>query len=149
MADDLSDLDLLAFRFFKLFARYESRLKDQGFFTVGKKTREIAVNWDRFANERVGADYLKELGTARGAADYILGMPPKRQASDDEVHIYWAEVAPDDKSVQALFSHLRRMRNNLFHGAKFSDDWIDPDRSAALLSNGLQILEVFKGRLGM
>lgn len=148
MADDMNKLDLLAFRFFKLFARYESRLKEFGFFHV-RPNGEIAVAWDRFANERIGTGYWEQLGNAREAADFILQAPPKKQVVNTQGRIDWAEVDPTDKSVQALFSHLRRMRNNLFHGAKFGDDWVDPVRSTALLSSGLQVLEVFKGRLGM
>ena len=48
-----SHLDDLAFRFFKLFAQYESTMKERGFFRVIRQD-QILVDWDRFANEIVG-----------------------------------------------------------------------------------------------
>jgi hypothetical protein len=72
------ELDQLAFRFFKLFAQYESALKEQGLFA--ELRGNISVNWDNFANERVGKTFLDDLGTDRAAAEYILAQPPKRQA---------------------------------------------------------------------
>ena len=148
MDQQLSSLDLLAFRFFKLFARYESRLKEQQYFKVVHGS-DIELEWDRFARDVIGKNFLDLLGSSRFAAEYILEHPPKRQSVGHHGRIEWTDVPATDKSVQALFGHLRRMRNNLFHGAKFGDDWVDPERSEKLLSSGLAVLEVFKARLGM
>ncbi len=141
-------LDGLAFRFFKLFARYESELKTQGFFAVSK-SGTIVVDWDRFANERVGPNFLADLGVNSGAARYILDHPPKKQAVDEHGQIVWAAVSNKDQSVQALFGHLSRIRNNLFHGAKFNGTWFDPERSQSLLGHGLRVLEQFQHRAGL
>ena len=135
-------LDQIAFRFFKLFARYESTLKERGFFNANKGN--IFVDWDRFANEIIGRNYLNDLGEVASEAVYILEYPPKKQAVDNFGNIIWAEVPNDDRSVQALFSHIRRMRNNLFHGAKFNGEWFDPKRSQQLLKAGLSILEHYR-----
>ena len=136
------DLDRLAFRFFKLFAQYESTLKERDYFRV--QNGRIAVDWGRFANEAIGPGFLDALGEKREAAQFILDAPPKRQAVNDQNKIIWAEVRNDDKSVQALFGHINRMRNNLYHGAKFNGSWFDPDRSKALLEKGLVILEHYR-----
>jgi hypothetical protein len=53
--------------------------------------------------------------------DHILDEPPKKQGPNGENKIVWLDVAANDKSAQALFSHIRRMRNNLYHGGKFND----------------------------
>lgn len=53
-------LDKLAFRFFKLFAQYESSLKERGFFFVNSRGR-IFVDWSRFAKEVIGQDFRNYL----------------------------------------------------------------------------------------
>ncbi|PCI67314.1 MAG: hypothetical protein COB26_10205 [Piscirickettsiaceae bacterium] len=137
-------LDNLAFLFFKLFAQYESYLKDHGYFST-TKSGNIIVDWDRFVNENIGSDFIKQLGDNVDSADYILSNPPMRQVPDTNNRIIWKEVPNNDKSVQMLFSHISRIRNNLFHGAKLHGTWFDPNRSKKLLSNGLTVLNNFKG----
>ena len=102
------------------------------------------MDWDRFANEVVGSSFLEGLGKKREAAEFIFDAPPKKQTVNDQNKIIWAEVKNDDRSVQALFGHISRMRNNLFHGAKFNGTWFDPDRSKALLEKGLVVLEHYQ-----
>lgn len=55
------ELDQMAFKFFKLFAQYESALKELRFF-VANPRGGVIVDWDRFAKERIGSGYLTELG---------------------------------------------------------------------------------------
>lgn len=140
-------LDNLAFRFFKLFAQYESTMKERDFFKV-ENNDQILVDWDRFAKEVVGRNFRNDLGEHASAADYILQNPPMRQAVNTERKIVWKEVPNNDKSVQMLFSHIRRVRNNLFHGAKFNDTWFAPERSKRLLENSLLVLEHYRAWLG-
>jgi hypothetical protein len=140
-------LDKLAFRFFKLFAQYESTLKERDYFL--ERNGRIEVDWSRFANELVGTRVRQELGAVSESANYILQNPPKRQAVNDDGKIIWQAVPNRDQSVQALFGHICRMRNNLFHGAKFNGTWFDPDRSRALLEHGLVVLDHYKDLLGV
>ena len=137
-------LDSLAFKFFKLFAQYESSLKSENYFQTNGSGK-ILVDWDRFANERIGSGYLDELGDKAEAAHYILEQPPKKQVVGSGGQIEWQEVPNTEKSVQILFGHISRIRNNLYHGAKFNGTWFDPERSYELLKYGLVILEHFKG----
>lgn len=136
-------LDNLAFRFFKLFAQYESTLKERGFFRADNRAR-ISVDWGRFANEVVGEDFGNHLGEQASAADYILQYPPMRQSVNNAGKIIWEEVSNADRSVQMLFSHICRVRNNLFHGAKFNHTWFDPERSKQLLESSLTVLEHYR-----
>lgn len=141
------DLDQLAFSFFKLFAQYESTLKENGFFQADK-SGNVFVDWDRFANEVVGKNFKAELGALALSAEYILDQPPKKQVADGG-KIVWADVPATDKSVQILFGHICRVRNNLFHGAKFNGTWFDPERSKALLTHALAVLEYFRKKAGV
>jgi len=137
------NLDQLAFRFFKLFAQFESTMKERGFFRLERNGR-IAVDWNRFANEVAGPEVRQQLKVHKVDVDYILHNPPMRQSANSNKQIIWVEVFPGDESAQALFGHICRIRNNLFHGAKFNDTWFDPIRSKALLTKGLQVLEYYR-----
>lgn len=139
------ELDQLAFKFFKLFAQYESTLKSENYFQTNGSGR-ILVDWDKFANEKVGSDFLVNLGDKAEAANYILEHPPKKQIVGAEGRIEWQEVPSTERSVQILFGHISRIRNNLYHGAKFNGTWFDPDRSSRLLENSLVVLEHFKSK---
>ena len=141
------ELDLLAFKFFKLFARYESSLKERGFFVANRG--QVTVDWDRYANEEIGNTFLAELGHAQNAAMYILENPPKKQSANAANEIEWVDVPNNERCVQILFAHICRIRNNLYHGAKFNGTWFDPERSKLLLSNALLVLENYKDRLGI
>lgn len=137
-------LDNLAYRFFKLFAQFESTLKERDFFRADRNGN-VLVDWDRFANEVIGKNFINNLGPLEQAAEYILSKPPMKQVVDPTMNkIIWAEVPNTDRSVQALIGHICRTRNNLFHGAKFNGSWFDPERSRLLLENGLSILEHYR-----
>jgi len=140
-------LDLLAFEFFKLFARYESSLKESGYFVVNRG--KVIVDWDRYVNQEIGNNFLDELGDAKEAAEYILNTPPKKQSANESNEIIWVDVPNNERSVQILFSHISRVRNNLYHGAKFNGTWFDPERSKLLLSNSLILLVFYENRLGI
>lgn len=137
-----SELDKLAFNFFKIIAQYEYALKVMKFVQTGRGG-QVEPDWDRFANE-IGVSLLHEPnGELSKALEYIFTQPPKRQILNKEV-IDWETVPNDERSAQMLFSHIRRVRNNLYHGGKFNGRWFDPDRSQELLGNSLIILEELK-----
>ena len=134
----MNPLDKLAFDFFKLFARYEFALKDMGYINVGRND-EPNPAWDRFANEIGEQLFSTDQDTIKESIDYILSSPPKRQVVIEGI-AQWQDVPNNERNSQALFGHIRRIRNNLFHGAKFNGTWFDPQRSEKLLSCGFNIL---------
>mgnify|MGYP007060064465 CR=1 FL=1 len=133
------ELDKLSYRFFKLFAQYEYALKAMGYGRAGKADA-AEPDRDRFANE-IGVALLQSQDQAViDARTYLLEEPPKRQVWING-SVEWADVANVERSVQILFAHIRRVRNNLYHGGKFNGRWIDPDRSEELLSKSLILLQ--------
>ena len=133
------DLDKLAYRFFKLFAQYEYALKAMGYGRAGRADA-AEPDWDRFANE-VGVALVQSQDPAViDARTYLLSEPPRRQVWING-SVEWAAVANTERSVQMLFAHIRRVRNNLYHGGKFNGRWIDPDRSEELISKSLVLLQ--------
>ena len=134
-----TQLDQISYRFFKLFAQYEYALKAMGYGRAGG-SQAAESDWDRFANE-VGVALIQSQDHAVvEARTYLLDHPPKRQVWINN-SVEWADVPNADRSVQSLFGHLRRVRNNLYHGGKFHGRWIDPDRSGELISRSLALLE--------
>jgi hypothetical protein len=77
------------------------------------------------------------------ARQYILEHPPKRQVWVNNA-VDWEQVANVERSPQMLFVHIRRVRNNLYHGGKFNGRWIDPDRSKELIGKALLILQTLE-----
>lgn len=92
-----SDLDELAFRFFKLFARYEYALKAMGFARAGSKG-QVEPDWDAFANDigQVALAFGEPEATARA---YLFEHPPKRQVLVEK-RVDWAEVSNEDRSAR-------------------------------------------------
>lgn len=134
-----AELDQLAFRFFKVFAQCEYALKAMGYGRAAHADAAEA-DWDRFANE-VGVLLVRdESQDIVAARTYLFEQPPKRQVWANG-SVAWADVPNHERSAQILFAHIRRVRNNLYHGGKFNGRWIAPDRSAELISKSLLLLE--------
>ncbi len=131
-------LDELAGKLFRVFSRTEYSLKAAG-FNNGDGPAE--ANWRKFAlavEELIAnpaSDELKE------SIEMILNKPPKKQVICNGV-IEWQDSEPTtDSQADKLLLYVRRVRNNLFHGGKFSGDyWFAPERSEALLESSLVIL---------
>lgn len=150
-SEDIDELELLAFRFFKLFAQYESAIKGQP-LVKRSGVDGFKVDWDRVANERIGREFLNLLGSKRKFALYLLDNPPQKQVLKNDDSVGWREVSTTDQTVQALFGHICRVRNNLFHGAKFdgnfSNEWaFEETRIRDLLTASLEVLEHFKEKI--
>jgi hypothetical protein len=135
-------LDTLAFNFFKLFAQYEYALKAMHFARSGSGG-QAEPDWDKFSNE-IGNLILGEANEEiTGAINYLFEYPPRKQVIC-ESELSWQEVPNNERSPQILFSHIRRVRNNLYHGGKFNGRWFDPDRSEQLISKSLVVLRALK-----
>ena len=136
-------LDRLASDLFRTFARFEYALKAAGFYQHATPHDDAAKpDWTAFA--RSVRDALNNPADAdlREAVEYILGHPPQKQIIRDET-LDWREAlpptTPGDRADLVLML-VRRVRNNLFHGGKFSAQWFDPTRSEQLLRHSLTIL---------
>lgn len=134
-----SSLDETAFRFFQLFAQFEYALKALGYGRAGNADAAEA-DWDRFANEVGQALLREEMLEIVEARNYLFDLPPKRQVWIGGA-VYWRIVPNTERSPQILFAHIRRVRNNLYHGGKFNGRWIEPDRSEELVTKALLLLQ--------
>ncbi len=134
----MSDLESLAFEFFREFARHEYCLKAVGLRKDGK---EAKANWLAYAKEKEILHLFENPPAAfKAAVDYYRADAPKKQVVVDG-RLEWDSTLPGHKSDPELFLQLVcRVRNNLFHGGKFNGHWFEPQRSVELLSHGLVIL---------
>lgn len=131
-------LERLAVRLFKEFSRFEYALKATTFHSGNGDAKP---DWRRFALsvEEVLARPTNE--PLRGAVEYILSHPPKKQVIRNGF-LDWEDSAPStDSQADRIRLYVRRVRNNLFHGGKFNGRWLAPERSEALLRHSLVILK--------
>jgi hypothetical protein len=101
--------------------------------------------WDRFSNGIGRLVMKKPNGELLDAINYLFDHPPKKQILNDGV-LSWQNVNTAERSPQILFFHIRRVRNNLYHGGKFNGRWFDPDRSVELISKSLLVLQTLQAQ---
>jgi hypothetical protein len=100
------------------------------------------ANWDRFAAEIRDAfdQRMKSDPTFCESVNYLTQHPPKEQRATAGELSWREKPAVPPGGSNAVLLYVRRVRNNLFHGGKFSHSWIDPDRSARLIRASLEVL---------
>lgn len=131
----------LAYEFLGTFARCEYALKGSGFAKGG--TTSVEANWDAFAIaidwhfRRVSDEAFKK------AVLFLLTEPPRKQILRNG-RIDW-KVSPPDPNLpkaQQVLLMIRRVRNNLFHGAKiWSPEYDNRERDIRLVEAGLLVLK--------
>jgi len=99
------------------------------------------ANWTDFAtNIDKCLLSLNELNLKR-SVQYILNNPPKKQIIKNGL-IQWSSATPSyHNQTDLLLLYVRRVRNNLFHGGKFNNNWFDYERSEELLLCSIIVLE--------
>ena len=129
------------FEFFIVFARFECAMKNNTNY-VDVRYNRVYVNWDRFTmaiSERFNQDTSEQLNSA---VNYILENPPKFQSIQNENTVWVRRNIPENTPItNQLGLHIRTIRNNLFHGGKFSGVY-EPDvsRNYRLIDSSLIIL---------
>jgi len=134
------DLDELANRMFRQFARFEYALKASR--CLIREDGRAEPNWDRFAARVCGSFEARRRADRlfRLAVKYLTGFPPREQVAERGRLKWVAKPADPAVGCAAVLLYVRRVRNNLFHGGKFSRRWIDPERSRRLINASLVIL---------
>jgi hypothetical protein len=131
----------LAFEFIGTFARYEYALKESGFAKGGAE--QVSANWDAFS---VAIDWhFRRVADLefRAAVVFLLAEPPRKQVLKDG-RVAWKESPANLASpkAQQVLLMVRRIRNNMFHGAKvWSPERGNGDRDIKLVDAGLKILK--------
>lgn len=132
----------LAYDFLGTFARCEYALKTSGFAKA--KRNSVEADWDNFAKE-VGKHFARiEDDEFKSAVAYLIAEPPRKQVLH-EGRLSWKDSPPNAKnsSAQQTLLMVRRVRNNLFHGAKIwsPERRFEGDRDERLVRSALTVLK--------
>jgi hypothetical protein len=142
--DTTIDQELLL-DFFLTFSRFEFALKNSGFYIKRRNTSlpyEARPDWDSFAQRLKDLFHTDTTKHLRDACDHLLYNPPWREVVGGNM-LGWDTTAEDESlsEIERLLRYVRRVRNNLFHGAKFSTlAELETVRNVALLEDSLVIL---------
>jgi len=130
----------LALEFLGTFARCEYALKSSGY--AKGNANEVEANWDEFATDIEWHFQRLREAPFREAVNFLLTESPRKQVLKVG-RLTWKDSPPDPqqrKSQQTLLM-VRRIRNNLFHGAKvWSPEYDNRPRDIRLLEAGLTVL---------
>lgn len=138
----------LAVTFFYDFARFECALKAAGYYSLSQAYGDeiSAANWEKFANE-VSEEFDQLLATDGAlfeSVEYLINEPPRMQIVDSGKKLGWKDRPETSGSKARKCSiYIRRVRNNLFHGGKFDDAWIPPDRNEKTITHALKVMDAF------
>lgn len=139
--DKLSVPRELAATFLVVFARFEFALKSDARFRCNGP--DARADFDRFAREladRFKSDATPELASA---VKFLLSAPPRKQIVRDR-NLDWTDGDPGGTELHRLQVYVCRVRNNLFHGAKFiPPESNDSDRDERLVRAALEVLSAF------
>lgn len=138
-----AELPKLAIDFFVVFSRFECALKRSGTYAIGNDDG-VGPDWDKFARD-LGPRFLSDV-LALDIAPVLVANPPKKQVKLDDGMLGWKDTNAVERTSD-LFVAIRRVRNNLVHGAKYQDggaghpDFVEgSERSDVLLSQSMAVM---------
>ena len=142
-----ADKDLLL-NFFLTFSCFEFALKSSGLYKPPGRNDDPNIgyraepDWDNFARGLRGRFQIASSPQLAEACEYLLLNPPWREVVANGA-LMWDTAAERDalSDVEKLIRYIRRVRNNLFHGGKFSTLPVsDRRRNAELMGYSLIVL---------
>ena len=126
-----------ALEFFYFFARFEYALKATG-FCINRNGAE--PDWNRFS-QVIEPAFINPEPFIIDSIRYISQNPPLKQVFHAG-HLEWVNSEPQtSRTSEKLLIYVRRVRNNLFHGGKFSNGYFDnTERNSLLLLHCTNLL---------
>jgi len=140
--------------FFAMFSRFECALKSGGCYKAHDvkylSHPRVEPEWKEYAKVLEGKPDIKK--KIIEAAEYLFDQPPKIQIEKDKENkrIDWEKPKKNEDmgEIDYIFTLIKSVRNNLFHGGKFmgQDPLYDlvgePERNTKLIQTSLKILEI-------
>jgi len=128
----------LVFKFFIAFSLVEKALKQTSFRRVDPGG-DVHPNWEVFSQTIDGNVNYQANPQLATAVAYLLQHPPGKQVwRNNQLAFEQTQRPPGLSDTEWLSLLVRRVRNNLFHGSKFS---FDRHRDTLLIQFSLVILE--------
>jgi hypothetical protein len=118
----LPEDQLLIFRFFALFSRWEYALKKSGEFVRRGVFGQAEADWNKYAGRWTVLSCSLNDPAFVAAREYLVTNPPKRLCLENN-ELCWQPNPRrlDEIDSEYLFRIIRDIRNNLFHGGKYHD----------------------------
>lgn len=128
----------LTLEFLATFARFEYALKRAGYASGNEQS--VQPYWNKFGKD-LATQEEDVLASVYGAAEYLEQHPPMKQVLENN-ELGWARLNSERTRIERMLFDLRTVRNNLFHGGKFSTGPVDePSRDEQLIRSCLAILD--------
>ncbi|MBE6463525.1 MAG: hypothetical protein E7005_07230 [Alphaproteobacteria bacterium] len=126
--------------FFVKFSRFEYALKKNGYYIFNKKTNIIIkTNFDKFASK------YKKNKLSDKLQDFLIYLDnnPVGKLKSDGTYDKSKESASSE--IQRLMRYITIIRNNLFHGVKYSNllGVDEHQRNKKLITNGILAIDFF------
>ena len=135
-----SEHQQIVFKFFLAFMRFEFLLKYRCYID-----NTGIVNWGQFTTQNKD-DYDRWLdsnndSTLTSVINYLNQQPPKKLIFESRKFVWKTPQNTFKRQLEILVSHIKIIRNNLFHGNKFIG--ADNGRNKELLEASLVIIDSF------
>lgn len=143
--------------FFRAFARFEQVLKEMGFRKASEDKKnlirkngepdypDVKPDWDSFARDVEKETENQKLFSAlkkNPEISYLIDNPPLHQVVRPDETLGFQKKPYTISTIEELLRAVRRVRNNLFHGAKTPfGPMNDPNRNKRLISASLTVFE--------
>ena len=127
--------------FLILYSRFEYALKKAGYLQPGVKALASLLE---FANTISASFNRNESEALDEAVNYILNDPPRVLVQNHGV-LSWSASLVEDYLVNQLVEYIRRVRNNLMHGAKYYGDIKVGSRNWQLIYSSMIIVDNWIG----
>ncbi len=136
------DKELIA-DFFFAFSRFEFALKQAGYLESIQAGADARPDWTCFSKRINAVCNFDESPELRKAVDYLLSdaKAPKKQVVQADGSLDWKTTPTGRKDIEWVLILVRRVRNNLFHGGKYTGSLSELARDTTLLKNSLIILD--------
>jgi len=132
------DKMLLINEFIFTFMRFEYALKGSQYFMAN--STDAKADWGRFSTD-ISLTFDKNKSThLRQSVDFLLNDPPEKQVIDNGSLVFSNVLSQYPYDTQNLDVYIRRVRNNLFHGSKFTQN-NDLPRDLELINASLIVLK--------
>jgi hypothetical protein len=137
----------LAVQFFAVFSRFECALKCAGFrnHNDGQISCDVKPHSEAFAKELAKNLSVEQKGKICEVAADLLNSHLRKQRISEEDKLFWYEVEKGDaEEIKWIFDLINIVRNNLFHGGKYSSSCQDNEQNRArdnlLIGSCLKVL---------
>lgn len=126
--------------FFLFFSRFEYALKRAGFVA---EVGDAKADWTRYAQQRPHLIANARDARFRGAVALLEQQTPKKQVLIDGQLDWRGDRYDGEFTLDRIFTLVRRIRNNLFHGGKFpSGEQSAIERDRNLIRAGIAIMQM-------